>query len=140
MTLVAIIPRHLRRKWDALALPQLCSELLRQDAENERLKQLDGDADYWYEQAMSMQDILANEHDLERGLTLAGDLTLIPKVSTAPDGSRHPSAMQATGAALSPLPRSVCREWSPPQGNADGDALELDNATAVQALTASESL
>lgn len=66
--------------------------------------------------------------------------TNLHTLSPAPDGSRHPSAMQAAPAVSSSLPGSRCREWSPPQGNADGDALELDDTTAALALTMGETL
>lgn len=89
-THTATVPAAIRRKWDAIAIPQLCAELLRQDTENSRLQLRDGDADHWFEQLMSLQEQFAEAQDLERGLTIGGDLVLIHRTTptaVSPPGS-----------------------------------------------------
>lgn len=80
-SLVAILPPAIRRKWDALAIPQLCEALLQQDATIDRLDRADADADYWREQLMRLQEQFAEHAEL--GLTQSGDLTLVLNCSAA---------------------------------------------------------
>lgn len=92
---IAVIPEAIRRRWNALAVPQLCEALARESAENERLQRADSDAEYWRDQALSMQQVIAEESDLEPALTQSGELVFAPGPGTPCENSTLALALTA---------------------------------------------
>jgi hypothetical protein len=81
----AVLPAHIRRRWDVIALAQLCEALIRESEEIELLRAdvrcADDLADSWRDEALSLQGQLAKLTCAEPGITQQGALVLVPAVS-----------------------------------------------------------
>lgn len=111
MTLLAILPPAIRRRWDALAIQQIHEALARQYERIEFLEREASDADYWHEQFLNLQDQLAESQSGVVGITQSGNLVLLPVSPTkdpavslpcaaVPGGSAPVTDLDGTGAIL----------------------------------------
>lgn len=134
----AVIPPTIRRKWDAMAIPQLLEEMAHLHAENERLQRADSDAYYWHDQYMELQRQMCDEHDLSPSLTVDGQLILVPN-NDSPCADAHSLSSAKQAAPAKPSLRGGCGE-SPPVVCTAGGALEdCYEQYAAQFLVANES-
>lgn len=78
--LQAVLPPHIRRRWDSAALDQIAQTARTQGEEiaelRARLEAAEDAAEFWREQAMELQQQLADATGGAPGLTSSGQLVI----------------------------------------------------------------